>query len=604
MKNEEEEHTDDSDHSQHHGDSYSPGDSDGDGVSIGNGGGGDGLSGIDEKFLVVSQKAVALHISQFLDPKSFHSWCSVWMMENVDGNDNRNDDVLATLNRLGRLGEALPSYFAYSKPLEMITTDHDVWAMSSTLDGNDGIWERKRRLCTNNASYFDSYSYERMQTWLGVTVPSEYVNCLNMFLRGFLDHAALRAWHKYQPSIIFREDLARCVDAWNIRYSFPLDKTLNLPVFSGIEFAGTLRDISNWSGGEETPIRFSLRNLSHDEQVSYTKGLLQTYLKKASEDHNYQRAYERWRLNNHVGQVACNDPLSNLGQGNMSDTDWDEWICNADDSQRISEAEIVAEYKTLAEDVTERLHSLIRSLPSLRPEEDSITNPNFRLSRVGFLGIVDEILSGYSPRLVLTHSASDFLQRIVEDVVFGDVMRSFQVQAPTLGVEVCCIVLLGNVHGTTMTRFEVSTQEDNNYDGTSDSEYDPLVSDTEESDVGDDGEESSDGFTARLGHDITSEPGSAAPTDDGEGYGCTNHSKADTQNEMDKEMTPTKAAALVEASAVPLPPTLDTGLLSMAQQQKRKRDHCESEAQELSTSDQRKPKRSSGAAAQASSQAP
>jgi hypothetical protein len=60
----------------------------------------------------------------------------------------------------------------------------------------------------------------------------------------------------------------------------------------------------------------------------------------------------------------------------------------------------------------------------------------------------------------VAHPATDFLQRIVEDILVGDVIRPFKVHAPRIGVPVHCIVILGDLLGTNMFCLEEYTQDD------------------------------------------------------------------------------------------------------------------------------------------------
>jgi hypothetical protein len=155
-------------------------------------------------------------------------------------------------------------------------------------------------------------------------------------------------------------------------------------------------------------------------------------------------------------------------------------------------------FRIFEKKVKDTLESFLNALYSLTPEDPSIANPNFRLCRAAFRHLVQQHLDSYREARSVTHSATDFLQRIVEDIYFGMVLRPFKVHARSYRASLCCIIMMGDIHGTTIFRLEdcsrAATGEnesggDQDFNGDSsdsDADYDPNPSDMEEESDDDD----------------------------------------------------------------------------------------------------------------------
>jgi len=154
------------------------------------------------------------------------------------------------------------------------------------------------------------------------------------------------------------------------------------------------------------------------------------------------------------------DPYDTLGDDNECDSDGDKWVVDRykDEKEAWQLSIPDGEVDTLLESLRGELLSLAREkVPSLTPEDPSITDPRFRLCPDAFANIcrtfvftvLVDALPGFSD---LSPSAVDFVQRIVEDVAFGDVIGPFAVRLPGESRPVRCTVVVGT--GTTVYSLE------------------------------------------------------------------------------------------------------------------------------------------------------
>ena len=294
---------------------------------------------------------------------------------------------------------------------------------------------------------------------------------------------------RVRRNVVFRDDLVQVADLNNVKFSFPPEKTFEITFLSGFSMVGTLRDIATLDPEEDYQLNygpeFSRENLSHAQLVALAQRNLTRHLQTYT-DYEYPALYEEKRQL----EIDAFDPYTVLGDENMSDADWDEYF-----SRNEAEETLWDEYRDRSYDfdnmfyerLKEGLQSFLDVLPSLVPEDRSITDP-FRLDTGAFRDLVEESLPLLSmARRSIAPSAIDFLQRIMEDIYFGTVLHPFQVYAPSIGAPVRCIVLMGNVHGTTMSCFEVCSQDDDDDGGgggDSDSDNDEDYSDMDESNDG------------------------------------------------------------------------------------------------------------------------
>jgi hypothetical protein len=156
----------------------------------------------------------------------------------------------------------------------------------------------------------------------------------------------------------------------------------------------------------------------------------------------------------------------------------------------------------------------VNSLSSLEPQDESITHPNYRLSRLAFQTVVQAetpiLVNRHRQDMSIAPSAVDFLQRILEDVSSGTVLRPFKLwhHAPapnSIRFSSSCIFR----HGVTLMEQpffclddvrpnhddddDKNKNDDGDHGDTSDSDadYDPNLSDMDESD-GDDNDDDED----------------------------------------------------------------------------------------------------------------
>jgi hypothetical protein len=185
-----------------------------------------------------------------------------------------------------------------------------------------------------------------------------------------------------------------------------------------------------------------------------------------------------------------------------SDADWDDWICMDMDNtpgQDVIETETTRGFPIFEKQVRDTcrpllIHYLLSNQKTRQLQTRTsgfLARPSKTSWRVRRLKLPFSI-ERRCP-LHIAHSAVDFLQRIVEDFIFGKVVQPFQVHAHGVAVPLKCIFLLGDIHGTTMFHLESCVPDDNvddddddddensASDDSSDADYTPSLSDMEES---------------------------------------------------------------------------------------------------------------------------
>jgi hypothetical protein len=242
---------------------------------------------------------------------------------------------------------------------------------------------------------------------------------------------------------------------------------------------------------------------------------MERYLQSANDNDNMDIWHEEFADGVYY-DIARSQNNQGPGDGdddNMTDADWDEWICNQEEEEMDYE-EVTTEtdrrFEIYKREARDGLQAFVNTLSSLEPEDPTITNPNFRLCRMPIRNMVHESIGDTMSCMWVTHSATDFLQRIVEDLCFGTVMRPFKLHTSIAGIgySLSCIFLFGGIHGTTMFGLEacsrvIKKSEDekddkksagknqadedaDSYVSAEDADYDSNVSDMEESDDDDD----------------------------------------------------------------------------------------------------------------------
>jgi hypothetical protein len=188
----------------------------------------------------------------------------------------------------------------------------------------------------------------------------------------------------------FRDDFTRVAHRLTIQCSFPLEKMYTLPLFvPRSSIVGTLRDIATFAYDDSSHFNpdyyvlncsagsFSMDDLSHTEQVARARSNLERYLRVDKQNwvDDFQDEVD--------GRIMIDPDPGDTNTTN--DADWDEWICtNSDRDSDVMEID----FPTIEGQVRGTLQTFVDLLSYLEPEDASITNPNFSLSRSAFQDVM------------------------------------------------------------------------------------------------------------------------------------------------------------------------------------------------------------------------
>jgi len=363
-------------------------------------------------------------------------------------------------------------------------------------------WSTKRRILANQFrqrrydwainNFWASPQYSvRVKTaeWLGIAPGAnaeltEKAAWIYVILETLIDKAkkmidgrTVTLWH-----------MSRGAEAYNVKCSL-LDKLYEVDFLDGKIVRMTLKDIGCYVHKEhgEHILSFRRDRLSYSELLERAKKMMKSEIDtfNLTELKDGDCHFRRNREDLFSSSMA--DPYESLGDDNMSDGDWEDWMIQAKnmDDDSVDESEVEAVYNG----AHEKLQSIAANLASLEPKNESLWYPNFRFCPVFFSNLIDGqvgdngrrrkfpyFLERYFFASSTTPSALDFLQRVVEDVLAGVVIGPLRLHDSQLelALPLECDVLVGE-HGTTITSFTQPHIDPDDLDDSSDGSFFPEM---------------------------------------------------------------------------------------------------------------------------------